>query len=62
HISQYEKFTHSNIHYHRQLVDAYKANDVEQVREIMTAHMVDCEKHTLSLNATLTIDLLLNRQ
>lgn len=62
HISQYEKFTHSNIHYHRQLVDAYKANDVEQVREIMTAHMVDCEKHTLSLNATLTKDLLLNRQ
>ncbi|PCI86869.1 MAG: GntR family transcriptional regulator [Hyphomicrobiales bacterium] len=62
HISQYETFTHSNINYHRQLVDAYKANDVELVREIMTAHMIDCEKHTLSLNATLTKDLLLNRQ
>lgn len=62
HVSQYETFTHSNINYHRQLIDAYKANNVEQVREIMTAHMIDCEKHTLSLNATLTKDLLLNRQ
>ncbi|NRA87086.1 MAG: FadR family transcriptional regulator [Rhizobiales bacterium] len=62
HISQYETFTHSNIDYHRQLVGAYIANDVEQVREIMTAHMIDCEKHTLSLNATLTKNLLLNRQ
>ena len=62
HISQYETFTHSNIDYHRQLVGAYIANDVEQVREIMTEHMIDCEKHTLSLNATLTKNLLLNRQ
>lgn len=62
HISQYETFTHSNIHYHRELIAAYKANNVEAVREIMTAHMIDCEKHTLSLNATLTKNLMLNRQ
>lgn len=62
HISQYETFTHSNINYHRQLVDAYKANDAKAVREIMTEHMLDCEKHTLSLNAILTKNLLLNRQ
>lgn len=62
HVSQYETFTHSNINYHRQLVDAYKARDTEQVRILMTEHMADCEKHTLSLNATLTNDLMLNRQ
>lgn len=61
HISQYESFTHSNINYHRQLIDAYKAQNTEQVRELMTAHMIECEKHTLSLNATLTKDLMLNR-
>lgn len=61
HISQYEVFTHSNIHYHRQLIDAYKAQNTELVRELMTEHMIDCEKHTLSLNATLTKNLMYNQ-
>lgn len=61
HVSEYETFTSSNINYHRQLINAYLAEDEASVRTIMTAHMADCERHTLSLNAILTKDLMINR-
>jgi DNA-binding FadR family transcriptional regulator len=60
HVSQYETFTKSNIDYHHQLVKAFRAKDRQQVETVMNAHMCDCESHTLSLNGTLSKDLMLN--
>ncbi len=60
HISQYETFTQSNIDFHRKLVVAYKKEDQKKIRKLMTAHMEDCEQHTLSLNGTLSKNLMLS--
>ena len=61
HISQYETFTQSNINFHSQLVQAFKKGNEKKVRKLMQAHMEDCERHTLSLNGTLSKDLMLSR-
>jgi len=61
HIEQYEKFTHNNIAHHRDLVAAYRKDDRESVRSIMSCHMCDAESHTLSLNGVLSRDLMLAR-
>ncbi len=61
HLRTYEKFTHDNIAHHRDLLAAFRADDVEAVRQTMTRHMEDAESHTLSLNGTLASDLMLPR-
>ncbi len=61
HVQEYEKFTRANIVHHRELIAAYRANDVDEIRTIMTRHMKDAECHTLALNGSLSKELMMPR-
>ncbi len=62
HMREYNNFTRENIVHHRNLVKAYREGNIEEVRAIMTLHMDDAERHTLSLNGALSRDLMLSHQ
>ena len=58
-LPQFQAFTESNIHFHRLLLAAYRAHDVEAVRRIMREHMEEAERKMLALEGYLAGDMLL---
>lgn len=58
-LPEFHTFTESNVHFHRLLLDAYRANDEQAVRRIMREHMEEAESKMLALEGYLSSDLLL---
>lgn len=52
------EFSKENLHYHRALIQAYRARDAQQVHQLMTAHMVSAEAFNIELEGRLGKDLL----
>ncbi|MFB4202509.1 FadR/GntR family transcriptional regulator [Arhodomonas sp. KWT2] len=53
------QFGEDNRHYHRELLDAFRREDVEAVRRIMYEHMCSSEHHTVALEAQVSNSFLL---
>lgn len=51
------EFARSNNAFHRDLIAAYRAEDRDAVRRIMTAHLEEAERFTLALDGVLSDDL-----
>lgn len=58
-LPEFNAFTESNIHFHRLLLTAYRANDEQAVRQIMREHMEEAESKMLALEGYLSSDMLL---
>ncbi|WP_447895013.1 FadR/GntR family transcriptional regulator [Vreelandella sp. GE22] len=52
------QFDRANQDYHRQLVEAYRAEDTPRVRKIMAEHMADAEFHMSALEAEMAAQML----
>lgn len=57
-IPERKQFDHANQDYHRQLVEAYRAEDTQRVRNIMAEHMADAEHHMSALEAEMATQML----
>ncbi len=49
-LVDYYDFTKSNVDYHNALIRAYKDEDKETVKRLMTEHMVEAEAHFIALD------------
>lgn len=59
-VPERKQFDHANQDYHRQLVDAYRAEDATRVRRIMAEHMADAEHHMSALEAEMAAQMLIS--
>ncbi|MCO7229623.1 FCD domain-containing protein [Halomonas sp. CnH100-B] len=59
-VPERKQFDHANQDYHRQLVDAYRAEDAPRVRQIMAEHMADAEHHMSALEAEMAVQMLVS--
>lgn len=53
-----DAFGHHNAHSHKELIDAYRNEDAEAVRRIMTEHMTCAETFMSKLDASVNPDML----
>ena len=58
-IPERKQFDEANHRYHRDLIEAYRAEDVERVRALMTEHMQDAERHMTALEAEMAAQMLI---
>lgn len=49
HVATHDEYIHSNTDYHTRLLEALHRRDRYAVREIMLAHMIDCENYMMKL-------------
>ncbi|BBI53828.1 hypothetical protein HORIV_62490 [Vreelandella olivaria] len=59
-VPERKQFDHANQDYHRQLVDAYRAEDTQRVRQVMAEHMADAEHHMSALEAEMAAQMLIS--
>lgn len=59
-VPERKQFDHANQDYHRQLVDAYRAEDTPRVRRIMAEHMADAEHHMSALETEMAAQMLVS--
>lgn len=59
-VPERKQFDHANQDYHRQLVEAYRAEDTQRVRAIMAEHMMDAEHHMSALEAEMAEQMLVS--
>lgn len=57
-VPERKQFDHANQDYHRQLVEAYRAEDTQRVRNIMAEHMADAEHHMSALETEMAAQML----
>ncbi|MED5500012.1 MAG: FCD domain-containing protein [Pseudomonadota bacterium] len=57
-----ESFDIANQDYHRQLVEAFRAEDVDWVTRLMGEHMCDAERHMGALEAEVAGQMLVDRE
>lgn len=58
-VPERKQFDKANHRYHQELVDAYRAEDVERVRTLMEEHMRDAEGHMSALEAEMANQMLI---
>ncbi|ALM53347.1 FadR/GntR family transcriptional regulator [Halomonas huangheensis] len=58
-IPERKQFDEANHNYHRQLVDAFRAEDSERVSQLMAEHMRDAEGHMSALEAEMAGQMLI---
>ncbi|GAA0688384.1 FCD domain-containing protein [Vreelandella titanicae] len=59
-VPERKQFDHANQDYHRQLVEAYRAEDIQRVRQVMAEHMADAEHHMSALEAEMAAQMLIS--
>ncbi|MDX1356266.1 MAG: FCD domain-containing protein [Halomonas venusta] len=59
-VPERKQFDHANQDYHRQLLDAYRAEDTSRVRQVMAEHMLDAEHHMSALEAEMAAQMLVS--
>ncbi|MEL7611656.1 FadR family transcriptional regulator [Halomonas sp. ATBC28] len=59
-VPERKQFDHANQDYHRLLVDAYRAEDTQRVRQVMAEHMADAELHMSALEAEMAAQMLIS--
>ncbi|WP_447044556.1 FadR/GntR family transcriptional regulator [Vreelandella sp. H-I2] len=59
-VPERKQFDHANQDYHRQLVEAYRAEDTQRVRQVMAEHMADAEHHMSALEAEMAAQMLIS--
>lgn len=57
-LPERKQFDRANQHYHTGLITAYRLEDHEQVRQLMTEHMQDAEHHMTALEVEMADQLL----
>lgn len=58
-IPERKQFDEANHRYHRDLVEAFRAEDTERVRTLMSEHMCDAEGHMSALEAEMAGQMLI---
>lgn len=59
-VPERKQFDQANQSYHRQLIEAYRAEDSQQVRQIMAEHMADAEHHMSALETEMAEQMLIS--
>ncbi|QFT85804.1 HTH-type transcriptional regulator LutR [Halomonas sp. THAF12] len=60
-LPERKQFDEANHRYHRELVEAFRAEDVERVRRLMDEHMRDAEFHMSALEAEVADQMLISQ-
>ncbi|GKW48855.1 FadR/GntR family transcriptional regulator [Halomonas sp. NCCP-2165] len=61
-IPERKQFDEANHRYHRELLEAYRAEDAERVRQLMDEHMRDAETHMSALEAEMAGQMLISQE
>lgn len=61
-IPERKQFDEANHRYHRELVEAYRNEDKERVRQLMDEHMRDAEAHMSALEAEMADQMLISQE
>lgn len=61
-IPERKQFDEANHRYHRELVEAYRDEDKERVRQLMDEHMRDAEAHMSALEAEMADQMLISQE
>ncbi|WP_311945535.1 FadR/GntR family transcriptional regulator [Halomonas piscis] len=59
-VPERKQFDKANHRYHRELIDAFRAEDAERVRRLMEEHMCDAEHHMSALEGEMAEQLLVS--
>ncbi|MFG6137684.1 FadR/GntR family transcriptional regulator [Halomonas sp. B23F22_10] len=60
-LPERKQFDEANHRYHQELVEAFRAEDVERVRRLMDEHMRDAEFHMSALEAEVADQMLISQ-
>ncbi|MFQ3787546.1 FadR/GntR family transcriptional regulator [Halomonas sp. A29] len=60
-VPERKQFDQANHRYHRELVEAYRAQDTARVRALMQEHMEDAEHHMSALEAEMADQMLVDQ-
>lgn len=61
-LPERKQFDQANQHYHGELITAFRVENTERVRQLMTEHMRDAEHHMTALEMEMASQLLVTEQ